>query len=516
MQVLTRDGEKLWRVPGASASWSRGGHLAVVTGPGVTDVYDGDGRRLSTLRGTVLAWSPRSESALHADKTSLWVSDIDGKSRRLATTRDPSGFPVAEWSPDGRRIAYLALAPKTRREIAYAVDVATGRRTQLAGYGPWAPDGRRVAFGSYARTVSVADGTHARVVARPGAPIQWVQWLPGGRRLLYTASWDDGVCAKLVSVRAGGGVAARLTSGIPWDAMPAWSPDGTQIAYSHGGLLWNAGACQRSYGNDIWAARADGSQPRRLTRTPDPERSDDASPVWSPKGTQIAFLRTRFSLNHEPIDTAIMVVPAAGGAARTIARGRSPVWSPDGRRIAFVGRARAISVVNSDGRGLRVNAAAAARAASSWLPPDDPQTTPQFWAGNVTWSPEGGKLAFIAGDGDVYTVSPSGGRPARVGPAGLGARGDLAWSPDATRLAYAGDGISVLTVRTGAPVRIDTRQGTAKPAWAPDGRRLAYSVRVNGLRSDVVVTAATGGRAIDVIPGPSEDDDPAWRPRPGR
>ncbi len=516
VHVVTRSGEELWRVAGHSGLWSRGGHLAVAGSAG-TAIYDGDGKRVARLTGTLLAWSPRGERAVHATGTSLWVTSVDGTTRRLATTRDPSGFPVAEWSPDGRRVAYLTYAPKTRAEIAYSVDVATGRRTQLAGYGPWAPDGGRIAFastsGTYSGNVSVADGAQTHVVARAGAPIRWLQWLPSGRRLLYTASWDGGLSADLVDVRPSGGVTARLTSGSYWKAMPAWSPDGTRLAFSRGGSLCNAGNCRRWADNDVWVSRADGLQQRRLTNVPGYRSVDDADPVWSPAGTEIAFVRTRLSSNYTPVDTAIMVVPATGGVSHRVAGGRAPSWSPDGGRLAFVGRGRAISVVNRDGTGLRANGAATARPQSWWVPPGDPQSASQIWAGNVAWSRDGRKLAFVAADGDVYTVSPSGGHPVRVGPAGLGARGDLVWSPDGTRLAYAGDGIHILSIRTGTVLRVDARGGAAKPAWSPDGRRLAYTVLLNGLRSDVVVVPAAGGRAVDVIPGQSVDADPAWRPR---
>ena len=65
----------------------------------------------------------------------------------------------------------------------------------------------------------------------------------------------------------------RLTSGA--DIEPAWSPDGTQIAFT------------RFYGatqGEIFVMNADGSNQRRLTAN-----ANDRNPTWSPDGTKIAF-----------------------------------------------------------------------------------------------------------------------------------------------------------------------------------------------------------------------------------
>ncbi len=71
----------------------------------------------------------------------------------------------------------------------------------------------------------------------------------------------------------------RLTSGA--DIEPAWSPDGTQIAFT------------RFYGatqGEIFVMNADGSNQRRLTAN-----ANDRHPAWSPDGTKIAF-SSRFGL----------------------------------------------------------------------------------------------------------------------------------------------------------------------------------------------------------------------------
>ena len=69
----------------------------------------------------------------------------------------------------------------------------------------------------------------------------------------------------------------NLTHNPAPDTHPAWSPDGTRIAFTS----------TRSGGSpDIWTMSADGSNPKRLTNTPD----NEADPAWSPDGSKIAFV----------------------------------------------------------------------------------------------------------------------------------------------------------------------------------------------------------------------------------
>lgn len=77
-------------------------------------------------------------------------------------------------------------------------------------------------------------------------------------------------------MNANGSGATRLTAG---GDGPAWSPDGSKIAFwSHrGGNL------------DVYVMNADGSAVARLTTDP----ADDLHPAWSPDGTRIAFTSFR-------------------------------------------------------------------------------------------------------------------------------------------------------------------------------------------------------------------------------
>jgi Tol biopolymer transport system component len=121
---------------------------------------------------------------------------------------------------------------------------------------------------------------------------------------------------------------------------PAWSPDGTRIAFVR----------HRSGHDQIWLMRPDGSRTKVLHAD---SRSDDEEPAWSHDGTNIAFVASRWP------HTWIEVMKADGSGARTLRRRGdpwNPVWLPGDTGIAFLGwrdeAAQGLYVVRPDGSQL--------------------------------------------------------------------------------------------------------------------------------------------------------------------
>lgn len=218
-----------------------------------------------------------------------------------------------------------------------------------------------------------------------------------------------------------------LTPANAFDAMPAWSPDGTKVAFGS----------DRAYGStqysDIYVMNADGTGLTRLT-------TDGASydPAWSPDGKKIAFVSYRAGFPG-----GIYVMNADGTAQTMIESFNSPTgqyqssvpkWSPDGRRIAFAvydpppdaSGVGGIYVMNADGS-------------------DVTQLTHDPADENPDWSPNGMKIAFDSagrGTGFIWVINADGTGLTQltnnVNPAFRETYDDNpVWSPDGTKIAYA-------------------------------------------------------------------------------
>jgi Tol biopolymer transport system component len=115
-------------------------------------------------------------------------------------------------------------------------------------------------------------------------------------------------------LNADGTGVTRLTNDPLRDAEPAWSPDGTKIAFTS----------NRDGNHEIYVLNADGTGVTRLTN--DPLR--DAEPAWSPDGTKIAFSRSGY-LGPEILVEQIYVMNADGSGAKGLTtNGWGPSWRP--------------------------------------------------------------------------------------------------------------------------------------------------------------------------------------------
>ncbi|MFQ5340457.1 MAG: DPP IV N-terminal domain-containing protein [Anaerolineae bacterium] len=117
-----------------------------------------------------------------------------------------------------------------------------------------------------------------------------------------------------------GGQPIRLTDDVGEDRSPAWSPDGTRIAFTS----------RRDANWDLYLLDVASGQERRLTVNP----HYDGEPAWSPDGDYIAFESMREG------DLDIFTLRLSDGTITQITTSPfpdyGPAWSPDGRHIAFV------------------------------------------------------------------------------------------------------------------------------------------------------------------------------------
>ena len=199
------------------------------------------------------------------------------------------------------------------------------------------PDGSRIAYvcpnpiiGDASICVANRDGSDSRMIAAfIGEEFREPAWSPDGKRLAYVRTRNDGTSDRshIWIVNADGSNPVQLTEQLSGNQnMPAWSArgaDGTErIAF-----VQDVNAAPR-----IWTIRPDGGDLRSLGGT----TAHDIQPAWSPDGTTIAFQRSSASVQGD-----IWLMAADGGNARPLMIGAlpglqlSPAWSPDGRLIAF-------------------------------------------------------------------------------------------------------------------------------------------------------------------------------------
>ena len=206
-------------------------------------------------------------------------------------------------------------------------------------------------------------------------------WSPDGRLIAATLVGDNH--SDVVLLDEHGVLASQLTrnwSSVSvresnWARHPAWSPDGSTIAY-----------CSDATTTDLalWVMDADGRNPRMVVQPLGNGGND--WPAWSPNGLYIAF-----SAFVSPV-SQIYVVEAKSGEIKQLTDqsggAYAPAWSPDGKRIAYVARNGAkddIWVIGADGTGA--------------IP-----LTQSGVSASPTWSPDGQHLAYVTLFGGGFDV----------------------------------------------------------------------------------------------------------------
>ncbi|MEI5676297.1 MULTISPECIES: serine hydrolase [unclassified Nocardioides] len=224
---------------------------------------------------------------------------------------------------------------------------------------------------------------------------------PDGSRAVYVLRTLDAAADRSVdrlwSVDLPGGTPRPLTAG-PEDSAPAWSPDGTRLAFLRAG--------------QVHLLHTGGGEPERVTELP----LGAGAPVWSPAGDRLALLApvdptdgtgplvtTRLDYQSDgaglvgPVRRQLHLVDLGTGAVRQLTDGPehvgSPAFSPDGTTLAFT-------------RGVGADTDLTFRSAVHLLDLEDPKARPRIVAladgvaGTVSFAPDGASLLVVGFPGD--------------------------------------------------------------------------------------------------------------------
>jgi Tol biopolymer transport system component/imidazolonepropionase-like amidohydrolase len=385
------------------------------------------GRRNETLLSATDAvaaapsWSPDGAYIVYQtfspdrSATELWAKSLASKEEaRLISAAGEDVFPFrAAWASNSEflytadgQIKKASLATKERSAIAFEATLLLDRP-------------------SYARKKRDFDSTAARSVLGIVAPAA----SPDGGRIAFTALGD-------LWIQDADKKAQRITDDIFIEAYPAWSRDGTKLAY----------VSDKQGAMDLWMRDLKTGEAKLLFKS----ANGVSSPSWSPDGKHIAFVGS-----DNPLASRLYILDLESGKSKMVLdRPMQPVrisWGPDGKSLAFVS-----------------------------LKPFSTR--------------------YREGVYEVMIVPIDGGEPRRLAPSAPWTWPYAAWSPDGRMMVVIEDGrLSIVPVNekgemTGSPRRINDDLADA-PSWSGDSKSLVY-LSMDRLKRVYIET----GRTEDITP----------------
>ncbi len=287
--------------------------------------------------------------------TSLWMVRIDNSSDpptsrqpELRRDRNTQTFPASpllppgwhattpRWSPDGKRIAFLAAADNRYGIWVVSIDgnaprfVAAVKETNFfityAGESfAWSPDSKSIAYIS--ASAEPAFDRHYGDIQTDPMVIDRIQYKS-------RTSFSDNLRAAVWITDVENPEPRQLTTGLAYDHALSFSPRGDEIAFVSNHEL----DPDANNNSDIFAVDLRG-QVRQITNT----KGCEYEPTWSPDGKWIAYLATKrdvTTIDSVAEDTHVWIMSAGGDDRRELTasqdrRARNPRWRSDSRSLYF-------------------------------------------------------------------------------------------------------------------------------------------------------------------------------------
>jgi len=394
---------------------------------------------LTSMRGdeAVGALSPDGEQLAFTwngekqDSYDIYLKMVGSSDMRRLTT-DPAMDIMPAWSPDGRQIAYVRIAPDGQRRI-HLISPVSGSDRKLSDFPlaftmpSWSPDGRWLA----AARDPAAEGTGTAA--------------PGGSRFY------------LLPADGGEPQAIEIPQGVGEAVGPSFSPDGRHLAYFSG-----VGLARYITVVDLGPDYRPTGAPRRVTQG---RIWPDGGFCWTRDGRSLLYVqwgihrlwRVEIAGDRPPQPIEI----AGLGAIR-------PTTAARRDRLVFVKELNDTDIYRFEvGR------------------PAEPAITSSFSEDHPQFSPHGGQVVFASersGDMEIWLADADGSNPNQLTHQPGFGQGSPRWSPDGRRIAFDSQGedgrwdIWTIDADGASPRRLTHDPGDENnPNWSHDGRFIYFS-----------------------------------------
>jgi Tol biopolymer transport system component len=534
------------------------GRLAALSGPVLKPIFTKIRVPTRLPRLTDMALSPDGQQLAYITDGSVWLMPVHGPSdpaiagvpRRLTGEKHVwSSAHGTCWSRDGKWVSFQAwerLPEGGEEPMIFMASVENGELKRIQ------PELKNYVSEYFDHILSLS---------------------PNGAFLAYTTMKEDqkekGADRRIYLTPTRGGTVKALT--LPPSSQPAFSPDGTKIAYV-GLKSMKGGMSEMLVARQIWTTKVESGIPHQIYQVPSLEVV--RSPIWSPDNSDLIFLigpenddpsqlmvmpigpdgeaagspvkidlpeKTEAQLPgwgsdnkvglifKSPEIIALYTVPAAGGKAvqMTSHEGFMPSWTPDGKRIFFGG-------FTLKDPPIHVESVPASGGKSTRVPIQSPRKfSIALPMGGISVSPDGKKVifsgAYLPAEENypvhIFAVPVEGGDLTEI-PTGMPLVCQPGWSPDGKSILFVGMekvpnkndrvcSLYTLELEGGKPRKIASTAekvtDTSGVAWSPDGKSIAYYSEDGQLR----LIPANGGPSkvlVDGLKGYLHDAGLSWSP----
>ena len=464
--------------------------------------------------------SPDGKIIVFSYHGDLWKVPITGGEAQRLTVHEAYDY-LPCWSPDGKEIAFSSN--RYGNDDIFVIPSKGGIPVRLTYFSnsdricDWSPDGKKIIFSSRRNFYYHRLPVLYQVGREGGTPFELVQTYADQGKISPDGKWLVFVRGRIDWARKhyrGSGNTdlwlynfetkeyIQLTNHMGNDYFPLWAPDSKTVYYvtDEDGTfnLWEINIFNKNK-KQLTFFKDDGVRFPNISRNGRVIAYEQGDSIWCyfPKSGENKKLKIYGPIDYKvnPIERKIFTSQATEMQV-----------SPDGKEIAFVVRGEIFVMEEEGGKANRIT--------------DNPARDYQ-----ISWSPDGESLVFVSdrsGNKDIFLVSSASPDEKRLSRCLRKKIIQLTkteenehspkFSPDGKKIAFIrGNGDLWIMDKDGKnEKRILKGWATPDYSWSPDSKWIAFSRDDNEFNTDVFIIPAEGGEPINISQHPDEDVHPIW------